>query len=91
MKNEIFSGWCHEHKDCKNNEDLSITALVVIVATLALALVASVFCVMACCGYFKRGRSAGVIENTPPEYEEQTATPDYIQLEDMTVNEQTDE
>ena len=57
-----------------------------------LSVVAVVVCVMACCGCFKRKRFAGAIVNGPAEpEEEQTVTTDYIQLENMSVHEPTDE
>ena len=83
---KFLIGWCHEPKDCKHIIGLSIAALVVIVVASILAITAAAFCIMACCDCFKQKRSAGVIENSPPEFEEQTATTDYVQLEDMTVN-----
>jgi hypothetical protein len=83
-------GLCHKHEDCKSTV-ISIAALVVIVAAAILSIAAGVFCVMACCGCFKKRQFAGAIENNPPEYEDQIATPDYVQLEDMTINEPIDE
>lgn len=79
-----FSGTCHEWKDCRDKEKLSIAIIIIIMVAAFPTIVAVVCVVLACCGCFKRKRFAGVIvANQPQEQQAQIASSDYVQLDNI--------